>query len=88
MVDVALTTATASKMSYYLRYGSRSVDVVQRPGADLPPAARGSCRRRPATPRTSRPRSPGGGVVGIDPGTQSVHVQLYVPVGGTITDLR
>ena len=87
-VDVAMNDATGSKMSYYLRYQAevRSVSCSdQRQQLIGLVTLRQSIR--PADARMLPVSVTGGGIYGTTPGEQTVFVQIYGPVGATMSDL-
>lgn len=87
-VDVALNDATASKMSYYLRYRGELETVGCRDGrlalsASLAMGQTISAADAAALP----PYITGGGTNFPEIGRQTVNVFLFAPAGGTFTSL-
>ncbi|MEI5671643.1 MULTISPECIES: DUF4012 domain-containing protein [unclassified Nocardioides] len=89
VVDVALNDGTASKMSYYLRH---KVSVISTSCTSAGVQSyQAKARLMSEAPRDAADLPAyitGGGDGDIEPGAQLVLVEIHVPVGGTITDLR
>jgi len=88
-VDIGLNDATASKMSYYLRYNA---DVRAEACRQDTQTLRGSMALSQSIPPSEAAQLPvsvtGGGRYGNAPGEQLVSVRIYGPYGGTIEDIR
>ncbi|WP_244930168.1 DUF4012 domain-containing protein [Nocardioides sp. W7] len=87
-VTVALNDSTGAKMSYFLRYDVR---VEATSCGDRTQSYVGSARLEstaPADAATLPDYITGGGLLGADPGTQFVNVQIFAPPNGSVTDLR
>lgn len=88
-VDIGLNDATASKMSYYLRYGA---DIRAESCHDGTQTLRGSMSLSQSIPPSEAAQLPdsvtGGGQYGNDPGDQLVFVRIYGPYGGTVESIR
>lgn len=88
-VDIGLNDATASKLSYYLRYGAEIRAQSCRDGVQM---LRGSMSLSQSIPPSEAARLPdsvtGGGIYGNDVGDQLVFVRIYGPYGGTVEDIR
>lgn len=85
-VDVGLSDVTASKMSYYLRY-RLEVQAAECLPEDRQ-RLRGTMTMRQDIDPAAAAELPfsvtGGGVSGIEPGTQLVAVRLYAPFEGSL----
>ncbi len=89
-VDVGINDATASKMSYYLRYDAQ-VDSISCDAAGRQQLAGRMTMRQDISPRAAMALSDyvtGGGRLGTEPGSQLLAVQLYGPVGGDIGSVQ
>lgn len=88
-VDIGLNDATASKMSYYLRYGA---DIRAESCHGSTQTLRGSMSLSQSIPPSEAAQLPdsvtGGGKYGNDPGDQLVFVRIYGPYGGTVESIR
>lgn len=86
-VAVALNDSTGAKMSYFLRYDVR---VEATSCGDGVQSYVGSAVLESMAPDDAAdlPDYITGGGLGADPGTQFVNVQMFAPVGGSVTDLR
>lgn len=88
-VTVALNDSTGAKMSYFLRYDVR---VEATSCGDGVQSYVGSAVLESTAPADAASTLPdyvtGGGLLGADPGTQFVNVQMFAPAGGSVTDLR
>lgn len=88
-VDIGLNDATASKLSYYLRYGA---EVRAQTCLDGVQMLRGSMSLSQSIPPSEAAQLPdsvtGGGIYGNDVGDQLVFVRIYGPYGGTVEDIR
>lgn len=88
-VDIGLNDATASKLSFYLRYGA---EVRARSCEEGAQELSGSMSLSQSIPPDAAAKLPdsvtGGGRYGNDPGDQLVFVRLYGPFGGTVGDIR
>ena len=88
-VDIGLNDATASKMSYYLRYGA---DIRAESCHGSTQTLRGSMSLSQSIPPSEAAQLPdsvtGGGQYGNDPGDQLVFVRIYGPYGGTVESIR
>lgn len=84
-VGVYLNDTTASKMSYFLR---TSVQVVSTSCSGDVQLLDGRARLKSVAPENAGEVLPddvtGGGLTGLEPGSQLVAVRLYAPVGGEI----
>lgn len=87
-VLVGLTDATASKMSYYLRYDTSVTASGCADGVQTLAGQMSLSQTIPAAEAASLPiyvRGPGD--IGIPAGSQLVVVRLYSPTGGTVSDV-
>ncbi|QCW50998.2 DUF4012 domain-containing protein [Nocardioides dongxiaopingii] len=87
-VDVGLNDATGSKMSYYLRY---RVAVESRSCNDDRQQLAAKMTLNQVISATDAAELPvsvtGGGIRGVDAGSQVVPIRIYGPAGGTIGDI-
>lgn len=87
-VNVTVTDATQSKMSYFLRH---EVRVEATSCADGRQSYVGNAVLRSTAPEdaaTLPDYITGGGLSGADPGTQFVKLQVFAPVAGSVSGLR
>lgn len=84
-VDVTVNDATGSKMSYYLDYDT---DVRSRSCADGVQQLTGTMQLRQTIAQADAAKLPdyitGGGLLGVDVGSQQVQVRIYAPYGGRL----
>ena len=88
-VDIGLNDATASKMSFYLRYGAE-VESISCEGGRQQLSGRMTLNQAIDPSQAARlPDSvTGGGRYGTEPGSQVVPVRIYAPVGGSLGEIR
>ncbi|MDE0776513.1 MAG: DUF4012 domain-containing protein, partial [Nocardioides sp.] len=90
VVDIALNDATASKMSYYLRYNTdiQSVSCDEEGRQQLEVTMTLSQSISPAAARQLPRYVTGSAQVGMDRGNQFVRAHIFAPLGGDIRDIK
>jgi hypothetical protein len=87
-VGVSVNDTTGGKMSFFLRHSVRVASTYCQDGRQ---GLTGDARFEsfaPADVSDLPDYVTGGGIYGIDPGSQLVTVRLHAPVGGTVTDVE